>query len=370
MGRHLTPAIRTFVRSHASKKSARQILAACRKKGWRWVSLRQFSSCLAGKSFNKVIETRGRRGPSASEVKRILASRAALIKQFANVREVTLEMIRRRSRVKLSRSVISRLLTSHGIAWRRSRPKPLRCVDNRAARLAKCVTWACYPSSFWTNEVDAYIDCKRYRIPLSARTRCLRSSARIRGHHRLRSEGLHPDMTTVNLNKHGTSESSAWVFAAVTGGRLNKFIVWSYITGRWNRFAACSMYRVLCKALRQHRPLRGSKKFWRIVEDGDPSGFKSHAAVDLKKRLRIRTLDLPPYSPDLQPLDYTLWHQVSKAVEATAERRQIKTAVVYRQVLRTSALKLSRLRVKSALKSMHNRIRAIVAAKGGHVSRD
>jgi hypothetical protein len=130
------------------------------------------------------------------------------------------------------------------------------------------------------------------------------------------------------------------------------------------------MYTALYKALRQHRPLRGSKKFWRIVEDGDPSGFKSRAAVELKKRLRIHTLDLPAYSPDLQPLDYTLWHQVQGAVEATAERCKIKSAVVYRQVLRSTALKLSPLRVKGALKSMYKRIRAIVAAKGSHISRD
>jgi hypothetical protein len=117
------------------------------------------------------------------------------------------------------------------------------------------------------------------------------------------------------------------------------------------------------------RPLTSSRKRWHIVEDGDPAGFKSAAAMAAKKAARMETIDLPPYSPDLQPLDFSLWTQVEQKARAAIGNKVVSSAE-YRRVLRRSALRLSPQIVARAVSAMRPRILAICAAKGGHIQGD
>ncbi len=83
----------------------------------------------------------------------------------------------------------------------------------------------------------------------------------------------------------------------------------------------------------------------------------------------MTTLDLPPYSPDLQPLDYSLWQEVEKKASDKIGDRHV-TAAQYRRILRTAALRLSPVIVGKAVEGMRRRVRDIHAAKGSHIQGD
>ena len=60
----------------------------------------------------------------------------------------------------------------------------------------------------------------------------------------------------------------------------SKVRVWHYLPTRWCADAACDLYtKVLASALRRNYP--GASSF-RILEDNDPTGYKSKKAIECK----------------------------------------------------------------------------------------
>ena len=49
-----------------------------------------------------------------------------------------------------------------------------------------------------------------------------------------------------------------------------------------------------------------------ILEDNDPTGYKSSKAKAVKKLLKYKIVSLPRYSPDLNPMDFFLWADIEK----------------------------------------------------------
>ena len=75
--------------------------------------------------------------------------------------------------------------------------------------------------------------------------------------------------------------------------------MWHYLPPRWNGEEAARTYRTaIRKTLLKHR---GSKRQYHVIEDNDPTGYKSRKACDAKKELKIVAAHFPRYSPDLNP---------------------------------------------------------------------
>lgn len=51
----------------------------------------------------------------------------------------------------------------------------------------------------------------------------------------------------------------------------------------------------------------GKKRRYQVIEDNGPVGYKSRKALAAKEECKITTVDLPRYSPDLNPLDFYVW---------------------------------------------------------------
>ena len=78
----------------------------------------------------------------------------------------------------------------------------------------------------------------------------------------------------------------------------------------WTAKAADRMYReVLHPTLKDSYPAARS---FRVLEDNDPTGYKSSLGQKAKKDVKISAFSLPPRSPDLNPLDYTIWAEVNR----------------------------------------------------------
>ena len=106
---------------------------------------------------------------------------------------------------------------------------------------------------------------------------------------------------------------------------------------------------------------------WVVLEDNDPAGFKSSAAAREKNAQGMKVLSLPPRSPDLNVLDYSLWSEINKRLrkqEAAFSKSKKESKVAFLARLRRVALGLPTSVVTKAVKSMKRRCNLIKAAKG------
>ena len=156
------------------------------------------------------------------------------------------------------------------------------------------------------------------------------------------------------------------VAAGVIKGRVRFLHV---VHGRWNAVKACEMYtelaKVMAKAYPAHAGTPGAK--WLVMEDNDPSGYKSSAAVAKKAEEGIKVVPLPPRSPDLNVLDFCLWSEISRRLRAQearfhASKKETKDEFIAR--LRKTALRLPASVVTKAVKSMKKRCQQLRGAKG------
>ena len=110
---------------------------------------------------------------------------------------------------------------------------------------------------------------------------------------------------------------------------------------------------------------------WKVLEDNDPSGYKSGAGKDAKAKARIITNDLPNRGLDLNVLDYSLWAYIN-----TKMREQEKAFPAYKKEsvkqfkerLRRTALSIPARVVPKAVNDMHARVRKVFDADGGHIA--
>jgi hypothetical protein len=141
--------------------------------------------------------------------------------------------------------------------------------------------------------------------------------------------------------------------------------VWHYLPARWNAAAAVDMYHgPIIKALRK---FRGKKAGYATIEDNDPTGYKSNKGVAAKDELKIKPLEFPRYSPDLNPLDYFLWAEVERRMQASRiTRRESRDAYMAR--LRRTALAIPKAVITKAVAQLKRRSAEIVDAEGESIS--
>ena len=83
----------------------------------------------------------------------------------------------------------------------------------------------------------------------------------------------------------------------------------------------------------------------------------------------MKELSLPPYSPDLKPLDFTLWRTIETRAGESVGKRTL-TVKEYKATLRRTALRLSAKIVGKAVEGTRGRIGRVFHAEGGNIKRD
>jgi len=310
-------------------------------------------------------ETRGRKPKKTPEVvRRCIRVRKQLVQRAKAEYEVTREMLCKKARVKVHPCTCSRHMNACGIVWRRLREKPPLQTKHEEARLDVCRKWKQKPAEYWCENVDLIIDAKKFPIPTNAHAMKRLRSLRVRGVFRAKHEGFDRGMTKPSARKHKFNPGGqVHILAGICNDRV---VLWEEIRGRWRASAAAAMYSgPMKRALEKHRP---GKRSWLIMEDNDPAGFKSSKARAAKKEAGMKTLDQPAYSPDLNPLDFSIWAAVSD--EALKRKPVSKTVKDFKHKLRRVALRLPRRFVKKAVMNIRERAKAIFEAGGKHVSCD
>ena len=186
----------------------------------------------------------------------------------------------------------------HGIRSCTPRLKPARGESGKEECMDACDAMRKLPARFWVHDVDAFIDCKDWALPLTVRGKSHAKRLRVRGHLRTKSEGLKKGFTKPDKKKHRQNTGGhAKLFAAIIGCRVR---IWHYLPRRWNGATAAEVDSdVLAPALRRHR---GVKRRSAVLEDNGPTGFKSNKGLAAKESVHIEPLAFPKYSPDLNPL--------------------------------------------------------------------
>ena len=78
---------------------------------------------------------------------------------------------------------------------------------------------------------------------------------------------------------------------------------------------------------------------------------------------------MPTYSPDLNPLDFSIWDRIEALMVKKAPKR-VETVEEYKRRLRRTALGLPRSYVSKCVLSMPKRMRLVSEAKGYSIKAD
>ena len=376
MAPHLTPNELDFLQQQAAlgtdPQKVHSLLKAQRKR--RKIiapHLTRVRKALKGLSYRRgVKETRGRKPVyTPKNVQNMEATRKKLIKEADGNREVRWKDIQKASRVpQAHRTTAARAFARQGlddVLARPPREKPDRTPEAEKARVAWCNENKHLRGSYFADRVDMIIDNKKFEIPTSERSRRYLNKQRVRFHLRKKSEGLRPEMTKPN-RKRNRINTGGWVnvCAGISGCRV---VMWEYLGRRWSGSAAAELYSgPIAKTLKK---ARGAKRKYRILEDNDRTGYKSKAAIKAKAAVHIETVDLPKYSPDLNPLDFAVWAAIEKRMAENAPPGK-ETVEGYKKRLRATALRLPESLIRKSILSIPSRMKAIALAKGRSIARD
>ena len=247
----------------------------------------------------------------------------------------------------------------------RSRPgkrRIARTSNDEEKRFEKGVAWKRHPTTFWTKDVHAFIDTKKFVCPRNDADRKLMRATKVTHHLRTASEGSEHEFLLPRRSHMLFGIPSIDVTAAVGNGRV---FFWHVSKKPWNGEAAANMYHQLGQALRRRYP---RVRRFRVVEDGDTKGFQSGAGVRAKQEERITSMKLPPRTPSWMPWDYSLWGEVEK--RTLSNQAAIAGVSTYEKRLRLTGLRLPSELVEEVLGKMRENIGAVVAAKGKHTKLD
>jgi len=375
MAPHLTTQELDFVHKLSNKGKApvqihEQLTARRTKRGVDTPTVGNLRRVLKGVTYKRGRkETRGRKHAwTKKNAVKVNVIRKQLIKKAGGEKEVTWDKVIRMARVpKVHASTAARALDDAGIpvAWRPPREKPLRTEEHEKERLRISRQLKAKPLRFFTDTLDLSMDNKKWPVPTTLRGRAFLKMTKVRGHLRTRAEGLKPGFTKPNNRKNRINTgSSVNVCAAIINCRIR---VWHYLPKKWNAAEAVKLYEGPIKsALRRHR---GVKSTYRILEDNDPTGYKSNAARDAKRALGIKPITFPKYSPDLNPLDFFLWAEIERRMNHTRLKR-LETVAEYKARLRRTALSIPEEMIREALECIKKRAAQVVVAKGKDIPRD
>ena len=182
---------------------------------------------------------------------------------------------------------------------------------------------------------------------------------------RTRAEDLKPCFTRPNKSRHRCSTGGTVDILA--GSSASRVVLWEEIRGRWNGETASAMYRgPIAKFLKKKY---GEKDRFLIVEDNDPTGYKSRKGMAAKAAEKIRTVPWPRYSPDLMPLDFSLWANINNRMSACSPKGK-ETVASFKARLRRVAFGTPQAAVRDMVAKIRAKAREIYEAAGKDMSSD
>ena len=318
-----------------------------------------------------VDEKRGRkRGLSSKDIRSSDKARRRLIQKAQNDHRITYEDVIKEAGLEnqVCQRVCEDALRAEGVSYKPPRRKIYVSDEDAKLRKATADKWLKYPKSYWhpaktQRGVHAYHDEKSFPLPLTAKQRQRYRQTLITGHLRKASEGIDRGFTKPREKHSFLGMPSVTISAAVA---KDKVIMW-HVVEKWNGSSAAVMYTDHLKPALERT--WGKRASYTIVEDGDRKGNTSNKGVAAKDRSKIRGLTLPPRTPSLMPLDYSIWYKIGQEVVRTSPKKRTETKDAFLKRLRRIALSLPKGYIKSVIHRMRDNIKELADA-GGYIPKN
>lgn len=259
----------------------------------------------------------------------------------------------------ISARTVSRFLNTNGYRYRQARKKGLLSRKDLKTRLnfARGIKQEQHPA-FWMNDIAFYFDATSFAYKTQPKLHSQALSARV---WRKKNEGLLPGCTAKG-RKVGTGGKVVHVHAAISHGKgvvLAK--PYSRLSGK--RFA--KFVRKHFPAILERCQISGQQRTF--LQDGDPSQ-NSERVKKVLGRLSATVFNIPPRSPDLNPIENVfklLGDQLrDDALEQNIERETFRE--FRRRVVKT-LLQIPANVIDRIIESMPKRIDSIIRARGGRL---
>ena len=210
-----------------------------------------------------------------------------------------------------------------------------------------------------------HIDLKNFPVYTHGAARDVAAMREVRGAYRAPGQGLDQHyVVQPKALRFNPGAASCRIAAGIGGGKV---LVWHEVGRMWSGQKAAELYS---------GPIRGAlakkwprKRTWTILEDNDPTGFKSSRGVKAKADSKIKVFEIPKRSPDLNVCDYALWRPITRTMrlqERKFSRSRRETRKQYIDRLRRVAKSLSKSFVDRSIGDMSRRCKRLYDAKGGH----
>lgn len=298
------------------------------------------------------------------ELKHIIMIMKKLIKSAGAQNEISLAVIKRRSKCKFSLRTIHRALRKKGIKFRKMRSKPILTKADIKDRFEFAKKYRSKTRAWWLKNIHMHIDNKVFSCYVNAKARAYAAMRSVRGAYRLPSQGLDDGYVVVNKSmRYNPGVRSAIVSAGVGKGRV---LMWDVLQQKkWTGASAAKMYagplKAACSAAWPH------KCKFNVLEDNDPTGYKSKKGIAAKIANGIKAFELPKRSPDLSVCDYAIWKEVNKKMrrqEKKFSKSKRETRDDFLKRLRRAALSLPQTFIDKSIGNMVERCRRLYESKG------
>lgn len=212
--------------------------------------------------------------------------------------------------------------------------------------------------------MHAFLDGKFFKTYLNAAARTQAAQHRTFGAFRAPGQGLSGGYVKPKKGVPSyTGSKSSLIMGAVGQGKV---LLWHTVpSGRWSGQAAADMYEGGLKpALEKAWP---RKRAHVVLEDNDPTGFQSSKGKAAKRAAAITTLSIPKRSPDLNPMDYSVWSEINRRLRKQEKKfpgNKRESRAEYLSRLRRTARNLPSSFIKKAVGDMSRRCQLLLAAKG------
>ena len=132
------------------------------------------------------------RALTEANIDRIVATVESLVDGADGDLEVTLAMVMRRCRLKVSPRTVSNALHSRGYRFRNMRQKPILTPSDIAERYAWACRYRSKPVEWWLRTVHAHLDNHAFKLATTSQGRKLLAKRVVRGVYRKKGKSLRP----------------------------------------------------------------------------------------------------------------------------------------------------------------------------------
>jgi hypothetical protein len=281
--------------------------------------------------------------------------------------EVTLAMVLRRTRFKISQRTAARVLHQKGYRFRKLRSKMILTPEDIEARYAWAKKYQKMSRSWWLQNVHIHLDNHHFKHATTAPGRKLLAKRSVRGVYRKAQAKAKKSLSPAHVRpnpKLRTNLGSKGVLkcGGVGGGRV---LVWKTIEGTWCGSEAAKVYTdTVLPALKKRYT---SRKRFVLLEDNDPTGNCSKRGVAAKREGKMEVLQIPKRSPDLNVLDYAVWSKVERMLRKQEQKmtKKTETREEFEKRLDKTAFSISEEDINNWVGNLHKRCQQLHAAKGG-----